>query len=127
MSASEVAPNPFWYAKLTAAQTSRDCLSICVLAMLVCKSVIQLNMTSVGKPVKPPACFWAAAVLAPARGANACVRDGSPQGGDGFGSVYDSPAPKADAQACPANKEEREEGRRTLVLTFFHPWNVHEV
>jgi hypothetical protein len=40
MSASEVAPNPFWYAKPTAALTSRDRLSICVLAMFVPKSVI---------------------------------------------------------------------------------------
>src|ERR1700693_697718 len=63
MSASEVAPNPFWYAKLTAALTSRDRLSICVLAMFLRKSVIQLNMTGVGKLVKPPACFWPAGVL----------------------------------------------------------------
>jgi hypothetical protein len=27
-----------------------------------------------------------------------CVKDGSPQGGDGFGSVHDSLAPKADAK-----------------------------
>jgi hypothetical protein len=32
-----VAPNPFWYAKPTAALTSRDRLSICVLAMFVHK------------------------------------------------------------------------------------------
>jgi hypothetical protein len=50
-----VAPNPFWYAKPTAALTSRDRLSICVLAMFVHKSVNQLSMTGVGKPVKPPA------------------------------------------------------------------------
>src|SRR5258708_1342760 len=42
MSASEVAPNPFWYAKPTAALTSRDRLSICVLAMFAPKSVNQL-------------------------------------------------------------------------------------
>src|SRR5258707_11021991 len=53
MSASEVSPNPFWYAKLTAASTSRDRLSICVLAMFVHKSVDQLSMSRVGKPVKP--------------------------------------------------------------------------
>src|SRR6266403_2418806 len=35
MSASEVPPNPFWYAKPTAALTSRDRLSICVLAMVL--------------------------------------------------------------------------------------------
>src|SRR6266481_5285410 len=58
MSASEVAPNPFWYAKPTAALTSRDRLSICVLAMLVPKSVNQLYLTGVGRPVKPPAWFW---------------------------------------------------------------------
>ena len=63
VSASEVAPNPFWYAKSTAALTSRDRLSICVLAMFGRKSVIQLNMTWVGRPVKPPAWFWPAAVL----------------------------------------------------------------
>src|SRR6266851_5089800 len=56
MSASEVAPNPFWYAKPTAALTSRDRLSICVLAMFVHKSVHQLSMTGIGKPVKSPAC-----------------------------------------------------------------------
>src|SRR5882762_242042 len=56
MSASEVAPNPFWYAKLTAALTSRDRLSICVLAMFVHQSVDQLSMVGVGKRVKPPAC-----------------------------------------------------------------------
>jgi hypothetical protein len=39
--------------------------------------------------------------LHPATGAIACVRDGSPQGGDGFGSVY--------------------EGRRRRVLTFSSP------
>jgi hypothetical protein len=39
MSASEVAPNPFWYAKPTAALTSRDRLSTCVLAMFVHKAV----------------------------------------------------------------------------------------
>src|ERR1700682_3587872 len=38
MSASEVAPNPFWYAKPTAALSSRDRLSICVLAMCVSPS-----------------------------------------------------------------------------------------
>src|ERR1700686_1249717 len=43
MSASEVAPNPFRYAKLTAALTSRDRLSICVLAMFVHKPVTQLG------------------------------------------------------------------------------------
>src|SRR5712691_11920862 len=63
MSASEVAPNPFWYAKPTAALTSRDRLSICVLAMFVPKSVNQLYITRVGRPVKPPAWFWPAAVL----------------------------------------------------------------
>src|SRR5216684_6682202 len=42
MSASEVAPNPFWYAKSTAALSSRDRLSICVLAMFAPKSVNQL-------------------------------------------------------------------------------------
>src|SRR5882757_873787 len=61
MSASEVSPNPFWYAKLTAALTSRDRLSICVLAMFVHKSVDQLSMSRVGKPVKPPACQQAVA------------------------------------------------------------------
>src|SRR6266566_122415 len=60
MSASEVAPNPFWYAKSTAALTSRDRLSICVLAMFVPKSVNQLYVTGVGRPVKPPAWFWPA-------------------------------------------------------------------
>src|SRR4029077_13444935 len=63
MSASEVAPNPFWYAKLTAALTSCDRLSICVLAMFVPKSVNQLYVTGVGKSVKPSAWFWPAAVL----------------------------------------------------------------
>src|SRR5882762_4279844 len=53
MSASEVAPNPFWYAKSTAALTSRDRLSICVLAMFVHKSVNKLSMAGTGKPVKP--------------------------------------------------------------------------
>src|SRR6266404_2634727 len=62
MSASEVAPNPFWYAKPTAALTSRDRLSICVLAIFVPKSVNQLFITGVGRPVKPPAWFWPAAV-----------------------------------------------------------------
>src|SRR6266853_5963641 len=38
MSASEVAANPFWYAKPTAALTSRDRLSICVLAMHISPS-----------------------------------------------------------------------------------------
>src|SRR6266478_6129058 len=57
MSASEVSRNPFWYAKLTAALTSRDRLSICVLAMFVHKSVDQLSMARIGKPVKPPACL----------------------------------------------------------------------
>jgi hypothetical protein len=52
-----VAPNPFWYAKSIAALTSRDRLSICVLVMFAHKSVNQLNMTRIGKPVKPPACF----------------------------------------------------------------------
>src|ERR1700692_89443 len=52
MSASEVSPNPFWYAKLTAALTSRDRLSICVLVMFAHKSVNQLNMTKISKPVK---------------------------------------------------------------------------
>ena len=33
-------------------------LSICVLAMLVPKSVNQLYLTGVGRPVKPPAWFW---------------------------------------------------------------------
>src|SRR6202030_4013208 len=56
MSASEVAPNPFWYAKSIAALTSRDRLSICVLGMFAHKSVNQLSMTRIGKPVKPPAC-----------------------------------------------------------------------
>src|SRR6266404_3258726 len=51
MSASEVASNPFWYAKPTAALTSRDRLSICVLAMCY-KSVNQLTMPRVGKDVK---------------------------------------------------------------------------
>src|SRR6266849_9600395 len=63
MSASEVAPNPFWYAKPTAALTSRDRLSICVLAMFAPKSVNQLYITGVGRPVKPPAWFWPAALL----------------------------------------------------------------
>jgi hypothetical protein len=51
-----VAPNPFWYAKSIAALTSRDRLSICVLVMFAHKSVNQLNMTRISKPVKPPAC-----------------------------------------------------------------------
>src|ERR1700722_10628070 len=65
MSASEVAPNPFWYAKPTAALSSRDRLSIRVLAMFALKLVIQLSMRGIGKPVKPPACFRPAAVLDP--------------------------------------------------------------
>jgi len=44
MSASEVASNPFWYAKPTAALTSRDRLSICVLAMCISPST-NLDMT----------------------------------------------------------------------------------
>src|SRR6267378_1630101 len=63
MSASEVAPNPFWYAKSIAALTSRDRLSICVLVMFAHKSVNQLSVTRISKPVKPPACFLPAAVL----------------------------------------------------------------
>src|SRR5258708_34866713 len=55
MSASEVAPNPFWYAKPTAALTSRDRLSICVLAMFVHKSVTQLSMAGIRKNGKSPA------------------------------------------------------------------------
>src|ERR1700674_3812902 len=51
MSASEVASNPFWYAKPTAALTSRDRLSICVPAMCISPST-NLDMTGVGKPVK---------------------------------------------------------------------------
>src|SRR5712691_8328314 len=62
MSASEVAPNPFWYAKSTAALSSRDRLSICVLAMFAHKSANRLNMVGIGEPVKPPACFCPAAV-----------------------------------------------------------------
>src|ERR1700732_963473 len=57
MSASEVAPNPFWYAKSIAALTSRDRLSICVLVMFAHESVKQLSVTRISKPVKPPACF----------------------------------------------------------------------
>src|SRR5260370_15474177 len=57
MSGREVAPNPFWFGKLTAALISRDRLSICVLAMFVHKSVDQLSMAGIGKTVKPPACF----------------------------------------------------------------------
>ena len=49
MSASEVAPNPFWYAKSTAALTSRDRLSICILVMSVHQSVNQLSMTGIGQ------------------------------------------------------------------------------
>src|SRR6266403_1520819 len=62
MSASEVAPNPFWYAKSTAALSSRDRLSICVLAMFAHKSANRLNMVGIGEPVKPSACFCPAAV-----------------------------------------------------------------
>src|ERR1700730_3508628 len=54
MSASDVASNPFWYAKPTAALTSRDRLSICVLAMCISPST-NLDMMGVRKPVKPSA------------------------------------------------------------------------
>src|SRR5579862_5102039 len=63
MSASEVSPNPFWYAKLTAAVTSRDRLSICVLAMFTHKSVNQLSMAGIGEICQasgllPPLTHW---------------------------------------------------------------------
>src|SRR6267142_5297081 len=65
MSASEVAPNPFWYAKSTAALTSRDRLSICVLAMFLPKSVNQLHLRGSAGPVKPWA--WMKADVGPDR------------------------------------------------------------
>ena len=49
-------PNPFWYAMPTAALTSRDRLSICVLAML-CISQSPNSIGRIDKPVKPPACL----------------------------------------------------------------------
>jgi hypothetical protein len=55
MSASEVAPNPFWYAKSIAALTSRDRLSMCVLVMFAHESVNQLSMMKISKAVKPGA------------------------------------------------------------------------
>src|SRR4029077_10437514 len=63
MSASEVAPNPFWYAKPTAALTSRDRLSIGVIAMFVSQSTNPV--VGIRKSVKPPACLWPAAVPDP--------------------------------------------------------------
>src|ERR1700730_10064148 len=62
MSASEVAPNPFWYAKSIAALTSRDRLSICALVMFAHKSVDQLSIAEMSKPVKPLACIGGRAV-----------------------------------------------------------------
>src|SRR5260370_41196570 len=64
MSASEVASTPFWYAKPTAALTSRDRLSICVLAMCISPST-NLDMTGSTNLSSPPACFWPAALPDP--------------------------------------------------------------
>jgi hypothetical protein len=64
MSASEVAPNPFWYAKSTAALTSRDRLSIGVLAML---RISQFSNLDIGgrQPCQASGLLLASPVLRP--------------------------------------------------------------
>src|SRR6266481_898846 len=64
MSASEVASNPFWYVNSTAALSSRDRLSIFVLAMCISPST-NLDMMGTGKPVKSAAFFWPATIRDP--------------------------------------------------------------
>src|SRR6202171_3344923 len=64
MSASEVASNPFWYVNSTAALSSRDRLSIFVLAMCISPST-NLDMMGTGKPVKSAAFIWPATIPDP--------------------------------------------------------------
>src|SRR5260370_33318943 len=64
MSASEVASNPFWYVNSTAALSSRDRLSIFVLAICISPST-NLDMMGTGKPVKSAAFFWPATIPDP--------------------------------------------------------------
>src|SRR3984893_6375906 len=64
MSASEGASNPFRYVNSIAALSSRDRLSIFVLAMCISPAT-NLDMMGTGKPVKSAAFIWPATIPDP--------------------------------------------------------------